>query len=199
MENRITPAGAGKTAYRLYNPQIPEDHPRRCGENTFDVSVADDGKGSPPQVRGKRHIGYKIRRFQRITPAGAGKTELFGNSDRFNLDHPRRCGENISCNSWILLPSGSPPQVRGKRSPLKPLWSLSRITPAGAGKTVLPRGRQPQNGDHPRRCGENCEVQSGFTPAEGSPPQVRGKLIKSVCVICRHRITPAGAGKTCLR
>ena len=32
-ENRITPAGAGKTARKALETSYKEDHPRRCGEN----------------------------------------------------------------------------------------------------------------------------------------------------------------------
>ena len=52
----------------------------------------------------------------------------------------------------------------------------SRITPAGAGKTIRRRNSGQRARDHPRRCGENfCTL----TPAQGA-----------------NRITPAGAGKT---
>ena len=35
IESRITPAGAGKTAYTLDGGYDVQDHPRRCGENRF--------------------------------------------------------------------------------------------------------------------------------------------------------------------
>ena len=52
--------------------------------------------------------------------------------------------------------------------------------------------------DHPRRCGENKRIILSAARCIGSPPQVRGKLLsdrrKAPCI----RITPAGAGKTCM-
>ena len=34
LDERITPAGAGKTAPKYQCRKPPEDHPRRCGENS---------------------------------------------------------------------------------------------------------------------------------------------------------------------
>ena len=49
----ITPAGAGKTSSRLSHTSLPQDHPRRCGENCHFFPPAIRPAGSPPQVRGK--------------------------------------------------------------------------------------------------------------------------------------------------
>ena len=71
-----------------------------------------------------------------------------------------------------------------------------RITPAGAGKTYTVKRKACGMKDHPRRCGENLFVPDGQEIADGSPPQVRGKLglLKKSSSV--KRITPAGAGKT---
>ena len=50
----ITPAGAGKTASSLHRCIPPQDHPRRCGENTRGSQGQACNVGSPPQVRGKQ-------------------------------------------------------------------------------------------------------------------------------------------------
>ena len=86
--------------------------------------------------------------------------------------------------------------MRGKRLSGKDYQPGRRITPAGAGKTVSPSVISAMKRDHPRRCGENLCLHGDFSRAEGSPPQVRGKLHHAAgfCVIIR--ITPAGAGKT---
>ena len=86
--------------------------------------------------------------------------------------------------------------MRGKQSFAALPLLLSRITPAGAGKTQ--HGIQ-SNGiykDHPRRCGENFQVLEWFSFYVGSPPQVRGKQVNSEKGDCTLWITPAGAGKT---
>ena len=70
----ITPAGAGKTTgYRRCGVQAP-DHPRRCGENQLGQSLAGCVLGSPPQVRGKLFLDFRLDLDAGITPAGAGKT-----------------------------------------------------------------------------------------------------------------------------
>ena len=153
---RITPAGAGKTKSPALLQFTPQDHPRRCGENSSSlpywldsarITPAGAGKtphcggvcvylkGSPPQVRGKLSSSISAQYSVRITPAGAGKTRIAHMGRRHSRDHPRRCGENgktIVNAKWEV---GSPPQVRGKR-----LFHVERrrkngITPAGAGKT----------------------------------------------------------------
>ena len=112
----------------------------------------------------------------RITPAGAGKTLLFGRGSR--------------------TPAGSPPQVRGKHGVYVLAFGGHGITPAGAGKTKTASRMSQQLRDHPRRCGENNVHSSADTCRMGSPPQVRGKLICVMPCSTVDRITPAGAGKT---
>ena len=70
----ITPAGAGKTESSTISGIYPQDHPRRCGENDLRPYIWIHPKGSPPQVRGKLYSFISVRRHNRITPAGAGKT-----------------------------------------------------------------------------------------------------------------------------
>ena len=71
----------------------------------------------------------------RITPAGAGKTQVKYVHPLHLADHPRRCGENKHLFFRHVGSVGSPPQVRGKPF-LTILGKLgTRITPAGAGKT----------------------------------------------------------------
>ena len=75
---------------------------------------------------------------------------------------------------------GSPPQVRGKLTVHLEIVTVTRITPAGAGKTP-PKGKQKSIlRDHPRRCGENYDFTEFNIVRVGSPPQVRGKLAMPV-------------------
>ena len=133
----ITPAGAGKTAMLSSLKTAYRDHPRRCGENTSRDSFFLPGKGSPPQVRGKHCNVLSQRTAIGITPAGAGKTYRQHEHVETAEDHPRRCGENPQSPAQIFRALGSPPQVRGKPTPLQSHAPLSGITPAGAGKTML--------------------------------------------------------------
>ena len=72
---------------------------------------------------------------------------------------------------------GSPPQVRGKHWRKLRRNAKSRITPAGAGKTMNNLEKRETLRDHPRRCGENPYSQIGQLAILGSPPQVRGKQV----------------------
>ena len=106
-------------------------------------------------MRGKLPSISSGNDLTRITPAGAGKTMHSLNSVQAQQDHPRRCGENDLRLVRATYAIGSPPQVRGK-----PIFALTvadelRITPAGAGKTILCRRVTVGYEDHPRRCGEN--------------------------------------------
>ena len=201
---RITPAGAGKTRPCSICRTRSGDHPRRCGENIVDYFYSFGAAGSPPQVRGKLCCDSVCHTCKRITPAGAGKTLVEHPRLKTNRDHPRRCGENNAIHGKRLNVVGSPPQVRGKPKPTSGTLPASRITPAGAGKTVLCFGAMQPPWDHPRRCGENALTEADYSAMIGSPPQVRGKLYATEGVPLKYRITPAGAGKTkrlavCLR
>ena len=152
-----------------------EDHPRRCGENLNYLNNDNITEGSPPQVRGKQPDKYLLNVGKRITPAGAGKTDLQAMRFRKHEDHPRRCGENLTLPTGRSPKLGSPPQVRGKPPSLYKNTQRRRITPAGAGKTQMKPCCIHRRQDHPRRCGENAfKRKLGFL-SPGSPPQVRGK------------------------
>ena len=131
---RITPACAGKTRnllQRLYrnwdHPRVcgensfqavpyplPLDHPRVCGENTSPNQINKSFPGSPPRVRGKPLVEVAQELRLRITPACAGKTGTHATRMQHEKDHPRVCGENSACSALMAMSGGSPPRVRGK-------------------------------------------------------------------------------------
>ena len=193
---RITPAGAGKTCTKRQFGQLRKDHPRRCGENGEREYNVGYFHASPPQVRGKRIESANVPPYDRITPAGAGKTNCPARRARLAVDHPRRCGENMIPPCRLCVNTGSPPQVRGKRDTDGQTADVTGITPAGAGKTATAQIDFAAFKDHPLRCGENCRRTVLVESCQGSPPQVRGKLFIMLLVSYTSRITPAGAGKT---
>ena len=155
MEDRITPAGAGKTPFFISALPTSRDHPRRCGENDRKGIRNADKAGSPPQVRGKlSHCACRELRTG-ITPAGAGKTPQRRKQTELFEDHPRRCGENTVRYIAGVSSGGSPPQVRGKLAGVCTTTHTPGITPAGAGKTSARFWQNSFCWDHPRRCGEN--------------------------------------------
>ena len=167
-----------------------------CGENDK-VTVKKSCKaGSPPRVRGKLKKQSIVKAFIGITPACAGKTYSGLQPVRLPEDHPRVCGENSAALTKSLFQRGSPPRVRGKHILKRLKKVLLRITPACAGKTLRDRSKATAPGDHPRVCGENAGVLGVGLSVTGSPPRVRGKLVRKGLVRQNLRITPACAGKT---
>ena len=172
--------------------------------------------GSPPRMRGKPHMGKRQIYNKRITPAHAGKTAPHRQAVLREADHPRACGENyssgvclgggcgspprmrgkLSGNQIIIASIGSPPRMRGKPKARQSASKSPRITPAHAGKTtvIYPTPQTPP--DHPRACGENCPSEGLNGIYSGSPPRMRGKLLRQLLLRYGQRITPAHAGKT---
>ena len=147
-------------------------------------------------MRGKLRKNLALNATVRITPAGAGKTGFLLPPPEAGRDHPRRCGENPRRQADRVELPVSPPQVRGKPSPACQTSSVRRITPAGAGKTLVEHPRRKTNRNHPRRCGENRHQFRHPRRRKGSPPQVRGKPAALNQTALCPGITPAGAGKT---
>ena len=143
----------------------------RCTAGIFPVS------GSPSRVRGKENVDTYKRRHSRITPACAGKRQLALVTNVPNRDHPRVCGEKLSCRCPVLSRLGSPPRVRGKGAMPDGIAGHHRITPACAGKREKGLWRFCEYKDHPRVCGEKQGNQNRMPRSPGSPPRVRGKAI----------------------
>ncbi len=70
------------------------------------------------------------------------------------------------------------------------------ITPARAGKTMLPISTNPLSSDPPRSCGKDCRPFGMLLLPSGSPPLVRERLADLPDDNGMDRITPARAGKT---
>ena len=132
--NRITPAYAGKRIARGRFNLLDQDHPRLCGEKSTSVEVSANVLGSPPPMRGKDISIFIYNRYIRITPAYAGKSPRHIISGGRSWDHPRLCGEKKSFRGKSQSRIGSPPPMRGKARFSKMSASVSRITPAYAGK-----------------------------------------------------------------
>ena len=136
--NGITPACAGKSDAKDCQDPRREDHPRVCGEKLLRPCRPHRARGSPPRVRGKVCNGIIIRVHHRITPACAGKSFDAGSGTGTHWDHPRVCGEKASQALHTGFRQGSPPRVRGKVC-LNANQALALgITPACAGKSLLP-------------------------------------------------------------
>ena len=58
----ITPAYAGKRAWRTCRTARTWDHPRVCGEKALSTFSSRKNSGSPPRMRGKAHDGRQVLR-----------------------------------------------------------------------------------------------------------------------------------------
>ena len=74
---RITPAYAGKSTVTETGSYYAEDHPRLCGEKNFISRMKRRVSGSPPPMRGKAHVLTPLKIYGRITPAYAGKSNMY--------------------------------------------------------------------------------------------------------------------------
>ena len=149
--------------------------PRVCGEKRLCAPPIASAVGSPPRMRGKVVAHCVRQNAVRITPAYAGKS---GISPGFLLsyrDHPRVCGEKESVNDGTAIRAGSPPRMRGKARSCQANTSVTRITPAYAGKRVKISLKFRASEDHPRVCGEKFQRSIRLPVRSGSPPRMRGK------------------------
>ena len=74
VNDRITPAYAGKRSPFLCSGLNHKDHPRICGEKLRKHSYETSGRGSPPHMRGKVVLNEWNMSAEGITPAYAGKS-----------------------------------------------------------------------------------------------------------------------------
>ena len=188
-------SAAGKKASAAALHVTPSRKPRTCGEKYRENAEAMRVQGSPPHVRGKVQIPLPICPATGITPACAGKREIFLLYNIGDLDHPRTCGEKSPCHSPLMPFSESPPRMRGKATGWLFTKIETRITPAYAGKRVLPVRNSWMQQDHPRVCGEKTREVGKAGSLEGSPPRMRGKVKQALHACSREGITPACAGK----
>ena len=86
--------------------------------------------------------------------------------------------------------------MRGKGGDFGARWSATGITPAHAGKRVIPRINLGTSWDHPRPCGEKALFKLITVTVTGSPPPMRGKDFRIHAHTSFCRITPAHAGKS---
>ncbi len=132
----------------------------------------------------------------RITPAYAGKRISIADNYCLDRDHPRLCGEKADFILSAGNCSGSPPPMRGKEDLDTDKPTRHRITPAYAGKSVIPTAAVRGVLDHPRLCGEKAVQRGDITGMSGSPPPMRGKAMGLNLQKSNKRITPAYAGKS---
>ena len=195
IDDRITPAWAGKSCFGEVCVDGLEDHPRVGGEKLGGQQLRGLFGGSPPRGRGKEHDAAVAYGMERITPAWAGKSGTRLDPRCAVADHPRVGGEKSTASRPAVIVLGSPPRGRGKVGAGAVLSRLSGITPAWAGESLSVRGRCRTDRDHPRVGGEKMVPWLFAVLTTGSPPRGRGKVPAEGDGIGVVGITPAWAGK----
>ena len=150
-------------------------------------------------MRGKGQLAAVDLHLVGITPAHAGKSLHSSHLHSSPRDHPRTCGEKSGEPLYIFRHLGSPPHMRGKEERVRKEVQKEGITPAHAGKRILPTSICKGQKDHPRMCGEKKCCRAKASAKLGSPPHVRGKAVSGGSLVSSNRITPACAGKSVRR
>ena len=70
----------------------------------------------------------------RITPAHAGRMHKSALFVTVTKDHPRACGKNAQLASQAIGRAGSPPRMREESKMAEEHETITRITPAHAGR-----------------------------------------------------------------
>ena len=129
-------------------------------------------------MRGKAEQNRVGTLERRITPACAGKSKKRHLGGWKKGDHPRVCGEKFTCFAHHSTLPGSPPRVRGKVLAAGLNDLVDGITPACAGKSEAKEFACKDGRDHPRVCGEKGHRPDIPESVRGSPPRVRGKVLR---------------------
>ena len=151
----IIPACAGSTHMDNDLNNMGRDHPRMCGEHSFDTVGVTGAVGSSPHVRGAQGRQQHGDSRRGIIPACAGSTGTDVGTPSNKRDHPRMCGEHVPPIRVGGAPSGSSPHVRGALRPRKIRLHIRGIIPACAGSTLRRWTGSVPSRDHPRMCGEH--------------------------------------------
>ena len=161
------------------------------GEKQNSSSSGASLPGSLPHGRGKEASIFDDGQRLGITPALAGKSLSPASCRCHRGDHPRMGGEKYRGAPAAILPPGSPPRGRGKDVTGVEDHRNVRITPAWAGKRLLPSLRDTRGWDHPRTGGEKSGSRTRWMSTLGSPPHGRGKVFRLFVLCLLGRITPA--------
>ena len=194
--HRISPAPAGKSAFRCHSSTVTPDQPRACGEEG-EVSLCSLAHGgSAPRLRGRGGAGALSAEVQRISPAPAGKSRRAWRASRGGRDQPRACGEEEALHLAVGVEDGSAPRLRGRGRRRRAPRRSRRISPAPAGKREHQLPRLDVVGDQPRACGEELWPITAPVAILGSAPRLRGRASYATVVPIATRISPAPAGKS---
>ena len=147
-------------------------------------------------MRGTQHRSGRSPEPVGIIPAYAGNTRSRWDSSSLGWDHPRVCGEHVSCSATTEPVVGSSPRMRGTPDVHEFAARVGGIIPAYAGNTGLCCFQLASIGDHPRVCGEHTRIEFYCGLGVGSSPRMRGTPFRITEIDGQVGIIPAYAGNT---
>ncbi len=145
----------------------------------MDDANNDPAYGSPPCVRGGLRRELLVREGHRFTPVRTGRTITNESPWARIAVHPRAYGEDAATLAAERASVGSPPCVRGGRSPHRLRRAPARFTPVCTGRTPSRPAPPSTSPVHPRVYGEDSSLAFAALENRGSPPCVRGGRIRA--------------------
>ena len=196
VEDRLIPAGAGRTTGAAIAMGVLGAHPRWRGEDVGTRGKCSAGAGSSPLARGGLSWPSLWNLARRLIPAGAGRTPRALASGPCPSAHPRWRGEDGILVDGVMAGRGSSPLARGGRSRGYDHDETDGLIPAGAGRTSSGIRAVRSRTAHPRWRGEDYVSPFGDVFNLGSSPLARGGPAHPRRPARPARLIPAGAGRT---
>ena len=195
---RFIPAHAGnRWKHRQLDGHITV-HPRARGEQVRVNRPRARAAGSSPRTRGTGPGESAARPGRRFIPAHAGNRQSRPAPGRRGSVHPRARGEQSRIYRVRVLKSGSSPRTRGTVGHRAFGHLPHRFIPAHAGNSPPPPPASCRKSVHPRARGEQTGEHVGTDEPVGSSPRTRGTADPGAPAPCCRRFIPAHAGNSVL-
>ncbi len=196
LQERNTPASAGRTARPTPRRRAGSEHPRVGGEDAPALDAAPRRTGTPPRRRGGPRRPLDRDRLARDTPASAGRTMAGSGRTTPAPEHPRVGGEDVGILLLGTVVFETPLRRRGGPQPRLRHPDTARSTLRVGGEDIY---RPPTPGMAP---GTPLRRQGGHQDPRGralrrrNTPASRGGRQSGGRTFTVSRNTPASAGRT---
>ena len=192
----IISACAEQTVSSASRSGSARDHLRVCGADSHCTRQTIHRSGSSPRVR-SRHIPRPVAdEVSGIISACAEQTHPPPRRRRSIRDHLRVCGADSLSLVPVLVPAGSSPRVRSRRSATASTRSPAGIISACAEQTSLQYRSLGWTRDHLRVCGADDGQQAIDRLPPGSSPRVRSRRQERAAPVRSRGIISACAEQT---
>ena len=191
-----TPTGVGKTVRTDIAAERARKHPHGRGE---DLRKAGQGRGyveTPPRAWGRQINRSAVRKLERNTPTGVGKTPATRARQSPSEKHPHGRGEDRLLHASLIFLAETPPRAWGRHPEKQDVVVRLRNTPTGVGKTRGGKSRYGRAWKHPHGRGEDRSRTGDAIAGGETPPRAWGRLRLLLQTLTQPGNTPTGVGKT---